>query len=141
MHDTTFPLLLKFWNQIQKLANCKPSQTFRHKNLIEYTNNWFQNHLYMYAIFFLIHGINAYPILITCWFWEYTWSYCKTNWTIFFTQQPIYGTLYFNLYITFQFQKECYPIGLMLIWNMTYICVMTPYTCSPYVMFQTSCYE
>lgn len=92
------PLLPKFWNQIEKLANCKPSQTFKHKNLIEYTNNWFLSHLFMYAIFFLIHGINAYPVLITFWFWEYTWSYCKTNWTIFFTQQPIYGTLCFNFY-------------------------------------------
>jgi hypothetical protein len=31
-------------------------------------------------------------------YFDFDNKHCKTNWTIFFTQQPIYGTLYFNLY-------------------------------------------
>jgi hypothetical protein len=43
---------------------------------------------------------------------------------------------YILAYITVQFQKECSPIGLMLIWNMTYICVMTCY-----IVHLVSCFK
>lgn len=47
----------------------------------------------MLYVFFLVPKINACPILIIYWFWKQTWSYCRINWIISFSQQLIYKTL------------------------------------------------